>query len=256
MDMRIVMFARTPRWYSFREDRLTKRLISEGVEIAGIVVEQTRTLDAFRDWLFKLGPRIVIQKLIRKGLSILRSWRSGPMTQKAVNGNGAGEAKIVMEPPVHFVASHNSAECVELVRGLRPELIVLRGCGIIKKQTLEIPCIGTINPHYALLPDYRGMDVTEWSVLSGDPAAVSVHWVSEEVDAGTVITSRRINVERGDTLGSLREKSAALASELMVEALRRIESGAAIPSSTKNIEGRQYFTMHPRLRQLAELRLK
>lgn len=117
-------------------------------------------------------------------------------------------------------------------------------------------CIGTINPHYALLPDYRGVDVTEWSVLLGDPAAVSIHWVLEEIDAGSVITSRRIEIERGDTLGDLREKSAALASDLIAEAIRRIEFGVATTPGKRSIEGRQYFTTHPRLRQLAELRLK
>ncbi|MGE0131173.1 MAG: formyl transferase [Blastocatellales bacterium] len=254
--MRIVMFARVPRWYSFREDRMTNRLLSEGVEIAGIVAERTRTRDAFRDWMFKLGPRVVFRKLLQKGLSISGLRRGRHATQKTASGSGSYPTKAVTPPPVHFVASHNSPECVEIVRRLRPELIVLRGCGIVKKQTLEIPSVGTINPHYALLPDYRGMDVTEWSVLHGAPAAVSVHWVSEDVDTGAVIISRRINVERGDTLGVLREKSAALASELMTEAIKRIESGDSTPSARKNIEGRQYFTMHPRLRQLAEFRLK
>lgn len=254
--MRIVMFAKAPRWYSFRVDRLTKRLISEGVEIAGIVVEKMATLDAFREWMLKLGPRVVLRKLVRKGLSMLGSQVARYLARKTTSEDDSHETKAAPEPPVFFVASHNSPECIELLRRLRPELIVLRGCGIIGKQTLEMSGIGTINPHYALLPDYRGVDVTEWSVLIGDPVAVSVHWVLEEIDAGTVITSRCIEVERGDTLGDLREKSAALASELIAETIRRIEFGVATTPDKRNIEGRQYFTMHPRLRQLAELRLK
>ncbi len=205
-EMRIVMFAKTPRWYSFRVDRLTKRLISEGVEIAGIVVERMTTLNAFREWLFKLGPRVVIRKLVQKGLSMLGSQSALHLSRKTASEGGSHKTGAAPEAPVYFVSSHNSPECVEIVRRLRPELIVLRGCGIVRKQTLEMSCIGTINPHYALLPDYRGVDVTEWSVLLGDPAAVSVHWVLEEIDAGSVITSRRIEIERGDTLGDLREK--------------------------------------------------
>jgi len=144
--MRIVMFAKAPRWYSFRKDWLTTRLISEGVDTAGIVVE-----------------------------------------------------------------SRNSPECVEMVRRLRHELIILRGCVILSKQMLDTPSIETINLHYALLPDYRGKDATEWSALHDDPVGVSVHWVSKEVGAGTIILSRRITIERragrGVTLGDLREKA-------------------------------------------------
>ena len=100
-------------------------------------------------------------------------------------------------------------------------MLVLRGCGIVKGGILSLPRYGAINPHYALLPAYRGMEVTEWSVLHGDPVAVSVHWVHEAVDAGGVIVSKRIEIEPGDSLGDLREKCAALAADLLAEALRR-----------------------------------
>ena len=47
--MRIVMFARVPGWYSFKQDRLVKRLQADGHEIIGIVVEQTKTLASLRE---------------------------------------------------------------------------------------------------------------------------------------------------------------------------------------------------------------
>ena len=46
------------------------------------------------------------------------------------------------------------------MKRLQPEVIVLRGCGIVNKQVLAIPTLGTINPHYAVLPAYRGMETT------------------------------------------------------------------------------------------------
>src|SRR6185295_10790436 len=75
----------------------------------------------------------------------------------------AGGPAIQVNPRVYRVASHNSKETVEIVSGLKPDVLVLRGCGIIKSAILQIPRVATINPHYALLPAYRGMDVTEWS---------------------------------------------------------------------------------------------
>lgn len=64
------------------------------------------------------------------------------------NENNAPRVEVA--PDVFLVKSHNSAECVQILRDLEPDLIVLRGCGIVKKQVLEIPKIGVINPHYAI----------------------------------------------------------------------------------------------------------
>jgi methionyl-tRNA formyltransferase len=168
--------------------------------------------------------------------------------------------RIVDYPPCDIrryrVASHNSDECLHIVRKLQPEVLVLRGCLVIKNRILQVPKFGTINPHYALLPTYRGMEVTEWSVLHGDPCAVSVHWASDGVDTGAVITSRLIDVKRGDSLGILREKCAALAVDLLVEALRKIEADKIRPAAACSSGGRQYFVMHPRLYQLAKKRLR
>ena len=249
--MRIVMFARVPRWYSFKQDRLAKRLQAEGHEIIGIVVEQTKTLASLREWWHKYGSRVMMRKVASK------LGRQAGMTSRSQEQNAnLGDKLPPCDAPVHFIASHNSDECVQVVKRLQPEVIVLRGCGIVKKQVLAVPTLGTINPHYAVLPAYRGMEVTEWSALHGDPCAVCVHWVTEAVDAGGVIASRPINVERGDDIGNLREKAAVIAAELLAEALIKIQSGVARPRFMPIVEGRQYFVMHPRLRQLAEMRLR
>lgn len=248
--MRIVLFSRVPSWYSFRGDRLVTRLAREGHDIAGVVVERTPTLTMLREWMWKLGPGIVVEKGLRKGARLL-GWRQGALDPAAVPSRQAP-----VNPPVFVVQSHNSSACVETVRRLQPDVIILRGCGIIKWPILEIPKLGTINPHYAVLPNYRGVDVTEWAALHGDPVAVSVHFVAEGVDTGAVLASRRVAVEPGDTLGRLREKSAALAVELFVDVLEKLASGTAVPRTQHVTEGRQYFSMHPRLKWLANERLR
>lgn len=250
--MRIVLFSRVPRWYSFREDRLVKRLAAEGHEVTAIVVEQTKTLHSMREWLWKLGPRVFWQKASGKALK-----RAG-LGREVLDESEAVRASLSssVTPPVHRVASHNSAECVKLVRSLEPDVIILRGCGIIRKPVLEIPKMGTINPHYALLPAYRGMDVTEWSALHGDPVAVSVHTVNEGVDTGAVITSRLVKAEAGDTVGGLRDKSAAIAVDLLAEAVKLLDDFVPAPAQEEANAGRQYFVMHTRLRELANERLQ
>jgi len=240
--MRVVLLARVPGWFPFRGDRLIPRLVEDGHDIAAVIAERTPTLPWIREWLARLGPRMVLGKILRRGLGLA--------------GIGGGTRRAEVSPPVHVVASHNSPACVELCRSLQPDLIILRGCGIIRKPLLDAARIGVINGHYAELPRYRGVDVTEWAALHGDPIAVSVHFVSEGVDSGAILDSRRVPVERGDTVELLREKSASVAADLFLAVLRALETGAAKPRPQGAAEGRQYFRMHPRLRRLANERLK
>jgi methionyl-tRNA formyltransferase len=247
--MKIVLFSRVPRWYSFKNERLASRLTADGHEIVGVVVEQTGTLKSIREWIWKLGFRVFFKKTLQK--------ISGQKAQNATTETYADKSlNVKVSPKVFLVKSHNSAECVEILKSLQPEVIVLRGCGIVKKQVLEVPKIGVINPHYALLPDYRGMDVTEWSALHGDPIAVSVHAVNEGVDTGKVLKSRIIEADAADTTGTLRDKCAALAVDLISEALAEIEKTQTLPKERIEAGGRQYFQMHPRLKKIADERLR
>lgn len=214
--MRIVLFSRRPGGHAFGEDPLIARLAAEGHTVAGMVVERMPARAAWRDWF---------------------------------RPNEAA-------PGQYEVESHNSSACVTLVRSLKPDVIILRGCGILKWPILEIPKWGTIVSHGAELPTYRGLDVTEWAILHGDPPAVSVHFAAEGVDTGAILACRRLPVEPGDTVARLREKSAALALDLLVEVLVKLQAGTSAPRTQPMTEGRQYFTMHPRLRRLADERLK
>ena len=248
--MKIVLLSRVPRWYSFKNERLVSHLTAAGFEVAGVVVEQTSTIKSLNDWTKKLGWNVFLKKLGQKAF--------GKNNKKFGNtGNENELPKVKVSPNVFLVKSHNSPECVEILSSLKPDLIILRGCGIVKKQVLRVPKIGVINPHYALLPDFRGMDVTEWSVLHDAPIAVSVHTVNEGVDTGVVLKSREIKPTAEDTTGSLRDKCAALAVELLTEAASDLASGRTFPESEPTeAVGHQYFVMHPRLRAFANLKLK
>lgn len=244
--MRLVLFSRVPRWYSFKNERLVRRLTADGHHVEGVIVEQTSTIQSIREWIFKLGFKVFITKAVRK--------LTGKKPATVAELDTAAHVKV--SPKVFFVRSHNSPECMEIMKRLQPEVLVLRGCGIIKKAVLDIPQIGTINPHYALLPAYRGMDVTEWCAIHGDPIAVSVHTVNQGVDTGVVLKSRRIPPASTDTTGTLRDKCAALAPVLISEALADIAKSKKLPDGFNMEGGRQYYQMHHRLKKLTDARLR
>jgi methionyl-tRNA formyltransferase len=243
--VRLVVLARVPRGYSFADDRIVRGLQADGHEVVAVVAHRLSIAVALREWIQKLGWKIVVKKA-RARLTIRR-------------GRGSAQAPLsdsaTAPPPVVWVSSHRTPEVTTLVRAMEPDLLVLRGCGIIGGDLISVAKRGTINPHYAELPEYRGMDVTEWSVLRGHPCAVTIHWVVPEVDAGAPLISERIMIQSSDRLGDLREKCASLAHVLIRQAVAMVEADSTLGSPGPVNGGFQYFVMHPELRRLAERRL-
>jgi phosphoribosylglycinamide formyltransferase-1 len=64
-----------------------------------------------------------------------------------------------------------------------------------------------VNIHPSLLPKYRGLDTHKRALEAGDKVSgCSVHLVTDELDAGEVIGSAEVPIERDDTPGSLEQR--------------------------------------------------
>jgi methionyl-tRNA formyltransferase len=66
---------------------------------------------------------------------------------------------------------------------------------ILRQSVLDIPRLGCINIHPAILPKGRGPAPTMWNVLNGDEFAGStIHYMVKDVDAGDIIDQKIIRV--------------------------------------------------------------
>jgi methionyl-tRNA formyltransferase len=139
---------------------------------------------------------------------------------------------------------------------LAPDVVVLVGADVVPGALLAVPRLGTINAHYGLLPAYRGMNVTEWSIYHGDPVGVTVHLVDPGIDTGPILLQERIELEPDETFATLRRKHQDVAARLLVRAALALRDGTACPLPQAREHGRQYYRMHPALRGVAEERLR
>jgi methionyl-tRNA formyltransferase len=226
----------TPEW----KQRVAAGLLDAGIDVA-VLYSRATIVDQGRAGLREDGFGV-----LRRYLD-LRGGAGTPATQSLA------EWALARGLPVERVRS--LADPAPLQR-LRPDLVVLAGADLVPASMLEVPPLGTINPHYGLLPGYRGMNVTEWSVYQGDPVGVTVHLVDAGVDTGPVLLREEIALEPGETLATLRRRHQALAAELLVEAALQLRDGNAQPRPQTPEEGRQYYRMHPALRRVTEARLR
>ncbi|MCX9076232.1 MAG: formyl transferase [Candidatus Methanoperedens sp.] len=138
----------------------------------------------------------------------------------------------------------NGIECEKKLHNIKPDIIILGGSRIIKENIINIPKIGILNAHPGLLPKYRGVDIIPWAIHNGDDIGVTVHFIDKEVDTGDIIVQKIIEIEKYDTIKTLKSKAELLAAQLMVQVVLEIEKNGnvnRIPQLKSN--GRQYYAM-------------
>ncbi len=115
----------------------------------------------------------------------------------------------------------------ELVAATAPDLLI--SVGFLKKipgHVLSIPRFGGVNIHGALLPKYRGRAPLCRALMNGEPAVgVTVHYLSDEIDAGDIILQYRIRVTPGDDAATLFDKVRRISPDLLLKALSMFEDG-------------------------------
>lgn len=124
------------------------------------------------------------------------------------------------------IENPNSKKSLNILRALNPDIIINQSQSIIKKELLDIPVIGVINRHNALLPKNRGRLTPFWVLYKGEKkTGVSIHFVEEGIDSGDIIVQEKYDIDRKDTFCSLVKKNYNIAPRAMLKALCKLEEG-------------------------------
>jgi len=92
---------------------------------------------------------------------------------------------------------------VELFKAWKVDLIILAGYMRVIKNPDAFPA-PMINVHPSLLPKYKGLNAVEQAMDSGDSVTgCTVHYVTEELDGGTIIAQQEVPILPDDTVESL-----------------------------------------------------
>ncbi len=145
---------------------------------------------------------------------------------------GKGMANIAREAGVAVAQpeSINTPEGLELLRAMKPDLLVVAAYGqILSKDVLTVPTRGTINVHASLLPKYRGAAPVAYAILGGESqTGVTIIKVTPGLDSGDMILQESLDILPTDTTGSLELRLAALGAKMAAEAVRKYASGGSV----------------------------
>jgi len=117
-------------------------------------------------------------------------------------------------------------ECLEVCKEHDIDIIVLIGYMRIVSQVLVKAYPNRImNIHPSLLPKYPGMDLdVHKEVLNNKEteSGCTLHWVTEELDAGPIIIQKKVKIEAGETVESLKNKVQELEKKVIIKGIEMV----------------------------------
>lgn len=131
--------------------------------------------------------------------------------------------------PVFTPANVNQESYLKVLRALGVDLVVsVAAPQIFKKPLLDLPALGCINIHNALLPQYQGVLPSFHVLANGEEhTGTSVHYMVEKIDAGDIIVQEKFKIEAHDTLHSLVYRTKiTIGPRLLLQAITQIENGS------------------------------
>ncbi len=137
--------------------------------------------------------------------------------------------------PVLEPASLRDTAFLESLARLRPDLIAVVAFRILPPDVFTLPRLGSFNLHASLLPKYRGAAPINWALINGEQdTGVTTFLLEEKVDTGGILLQRSIPIRPEDNAGTVHDALATLGAELVLETVRLLEAGKAIPRMQDN----------------------
>ncbi|MEM8877172.1 MAG: formyltransferase family protein [Pseudomonadota bacterium] len=211
---------------------VTHRLVRDlGDEIVGIVESKTiipgrGNAGAMLALGQRMGSRYAANWLLHFALA-----RLGSAQLKALGRSpGFGSLKSIAAEraiPLYTTRDVHGPDAIQKLKSWQPDLLVSNYFNqILREPLLDLPAIGTINMHPALLPRNRGVMPCFWALSKGDTqTGATVHWIDQGVDTGRVLDQDVVEITGDDTVVSLSARCSESGARLLRKAIDKLRAG-------------------------------
>ncbi len=129
--------------------------------------------------------------------------------------------------PTKYTNDINDTETLSWIRELAPDILMCFGwSALIKKELLELPPMGVVGFHPALLPNNRGRHPLIWAkVLGLEKSGNTFFLMDEGADTGDILSQRSFAITDNDDASSLYKKMVDLAMIQIPELHEQLKSG-------------------------------
>ena len=148
--------------------------------------------------------------------------------------------------------SINCKEAITNIKSYQPDLVIVFGTGVIKKDFIDA-CPGLIlNLHGGDPESYRGLDSHLWAIYHKDYEKIitTIHLLDDKLDNGAIILKGKIEIDNNTSLISLRSKNTELCIKLAQAVIDMFSRNKSIISSPQLKKGRYYSAMPSDLKSI------
>jgi len=158
-----------------------------------------------------------------------------------------GRGRKLAASPVKQVAADAGIEVLQpqslktdkfrqALSALKPDLLVTAAYGLLlPARVLDLPGLGCWNLHASLLPRWRGASPIQQAILAGDArTGITLMQMDTGLDTGDMLLTAGTGIEPLETTGELHDRLAAMAADLLIDALERLAAGALPEPQAQN----------------------
>ncbi len=174
--------------------------------------------------------RCCLEEIMRQGAEVVALFTL-PRDRASFHSDYADLSEIALarRVPVHYVRNINDPSSAEQLRAAHPDIIFVFGWSqLISKSILQIPPMGCIGTHPALLPQHRGRHPIVWALVEGlAESGLTFFYLDESADSGDILWQRSFPISLEDDACTVYEKVNQLAKEGLREFIPQLTRGAA-----------------------------
>lgn len=202
------------------------------------ISKSVRRLAGFQRTLSKNRPNYFQEFKDQNQLSIqsLRTWAA------------SNQANIIS------VDTLNSEKTLHFLEKTDPQWLIYSGGGILKEPIIKLMNGKILNAHQGPLPEIRGMNAAEWSILLNERLETTIHLIDRGIDTGRIIRSIPYSIEQKDDIESIRQKAIIKGIEGLIEVGSK--ESLNMFDLQKNHSGyRQCYTLSESMKELLHKKL-
>lgn len=134
------------------------------------------------------------------------------------------------------------------------DVMVAYCAGILRPVLLDMAGVVFLNAHDGRVPRYRGMHCCLWAIYNADPVYGTVHRMTRGLDAGDVLVEQPLALGRPRTIDEFFKVAYSTPWSLLSAAVEGLD-GERLRFMKQSGPATQWFSMHPRLREVVQAKL-
>ncbi len=158
-------------------------------------------------------------------LSVVIVVDKGPIFQEEADYFNSN-LSLLRTPNVLRCSKHqlHSNFVLQTLSKIDPKVGFVFGAPLLKESVFNLPKYGCVNIHTGQVEHYRGVDSSLWAMYDNRPDLIgaTLHYIDKTIDAGSVIDTKGVDLDRFDNLNTIFYKSCKAGFHLLSDNLSDI----------------------------------